>query len=132
MMCTDYVTISGYQNISIYYLSFIYKIHCTIIYKRYTIYYINLSFMDMNTRVIKKLTTMHRPATIKRMIRLRRGVVTLLVWSKRMKPKPPTMKRKLDAIPSMMNCPLILSCMNATYNISQHIIIYVSLRIYII
>ena len=80
--------------------------------------------MDINILVNRKLMLIKIPATIIIIILLRLGVVDLLVISSKIKPMPPIMNKKLDAIPSMMNCPLTRSRMNATFSVF-HIMIYI-------
>jgi len=51
---------------------------------------------------MKKETSMQMKAMLSRRMRLSLGVEGLLVWSRMTNPRPPRVKRKLDARPSMM------------------------------
>lgn len=68
----------------------------------------------MKIHVVKNETRIHMNPTEINSILFSLGVDGLCVWSKMMKPNPPMEKRKLDARPSMMYCPLTRLGMNAT------------------
>lgn len=64
--------------------------------------------MRMNTLAMKKLSsTLTKPMNSNRN-RLSLGMFGALERSKMMKPRPPIVKRKLEASPSMMYCPFTL------------------------
>jgi len=73
------------------------------------------SFMRMNTRAMKKLSsTLTKPMKSSRK-RLSLGMFGALERSRMMKPMPPMVKRKLEARPSMMYCPLTLHQRQSTH-----------------
>ena len=77
----------------------------------------------MKTRRVKKETRTLMAPIDKRMTRLSLGIRSFsLVMSSRMKPTAPSVNRKLDAKPSIMYCPFIRHCMNATWMKKKRII----------
>lgn len=86
----------------------------TTMYKRHTLLKIRLdretygSFMRMNTLAMKKLRrTLTNPMKSNKNL-LSLGMFGALERSRIMKPRPPIVKRKLEASPSMMYCPFTL------------------------
>lgn len=66
------------------------------------------SFMRMNTLAMKKLSRTLMPPMKSNRKRLSLGMFGALERSRMMKPRPPIVKRKLEASPSMMYCPFTL------------------------
>ena len=78
------------------------------------------SFMRMNTRAMKKLSsTLTKPMKSSRK-RLSLGMLGALERSRMMKPKPPMVKRKLEARPSMMYWPFTLCKDHDTHTTMNH------------
>lgn len=73
------------------------------------------SFIRINTLQVKNERRMATNPTANKRMRFSRGVDGLLVWSRMMNPKPPRVKRKLEASPSMMYWPFTRYGMKATY-----------------
>lgn len=74
------------------------------------------SFILINTLQVKNEISTHTKPMNKRRNRFNLGIPGALDLSRMMKPIPPMEKRKLDASPSMMYCPLTRYGINATYN----------------
>ena len=72
------------------------------------------SLMLMNILQAAKEMTMKMNAKTNCSVRLSLGMLLLLDLSKIMNPRAPQVKRKEEASPSIMYCPLTLYCINAT------------------
>ncbi len=70
--------------------------------------------MVMKIRQVKKATRTQKNPKAKSMDRLSLENPVALDFSSTMKPRPPKVKRKEEARPSMMYCPLTRYCMKAT------------------
>lgn len=64
------------------------------------------SFILINVQHVKYDTIIHANPTPVNSVRFNLGVDLLLVKSNITNPKPPILKRKLDANPSIIYCPL--------------------------